>query len=77
MNLNEQQYEAVTHYGSPQIIIAGAGTGKTTVIIEKIKHLISTNNHQPEEILALTFTNKAANEMKTRFTNTTCERFIE
>ncbi len=70
MNLNEQQYEAVTHYGSPQIIIAGAGTGKTTVIIEKIKHLISTNNHRPEEILALTFTNKAANEMKTRFSNT-------
>ncbi len=67
MNLNHQQEEAVKFYGSPQIIIAGAGTGKTTVMIEKINHLIETNKHAPHEILALTFTNKAANEMKERF----------
>ena len=67
MNLNNQQLNAVMHYGTPQIIIAGAGTGKTTVIIEKINHLISTKKHPPHEILALTFTNKAANEMRERF----------
>ena len=67
MNLNQQQKEAIEYYGSPQIIIAGAGTGKTTVMIEKINHLITTKKHQPHEILALTFTNKAANEMKERF----------
>ena len=67
MNLNHQQQSAVEHLGTPQIVIAGAGTGKTTVMIEKIKHLINTNTHAPTDILALTFTNKAANEMKTRF----------
>ena len=67
LNLNQQQIAAIHHYGSPQVIIAGAGTGKTTVMIEKINHLIQTNTHNPHEILALTFTNKAANEMKTRF----------
>ena len=64
MNLNQQQQEAVEHYGSPLVIIAGAGTGKTSVIISKIQHLIKSNNHNPSDILALTFTNKAANEMK-------------
>ena len=49
------------------MIIAGAGTGKTTVMIEKIKHLISNQKHAGKNILALTFTNKAANEMKERF----------
>lgn len=67
MNLNHQQQAAVEHLGTPQIVIAGAGTGKTTVMIEKIKHLIATQQHTATEILALTFTNKAANEMKTRF----------
>ena len=67
MNLNQQQQEAVEHYGSPLVIIAGAGTGKTSVIISKIQHLIKSNNHNPSDILALTFTNKAANEMKERF----------
>lgn len=67
MNLNHQQKHAVEFYGSPQVIIAGAGTGKTTVMIEKIKYLITKKNHQANQILALTFTNKAANEMKERF----------
>ena len=67
MNLNIQQQEAIEYYGSPQVIIAGAGTGKTTVMIQKIKHLIETKKHRAASILALTFTNKAANEMKERF----------
>jgi DNA helicase-2/ATP-dependent DNA helicase PcrA len=67
LNLNTEQHIAVTHYGTPQVIIAGAGTGKTTVMISKIQHLIETNKHAPPHILALTFTNKAANEMKHRF----------
>ena len=70
MNLNTQQKDAVEYYGTPQIIIAGAGTGKTTVMIEKIKHLIATKKHAGKNILALTFTNKAANEMKERFQQT-------
>ncbi len=70
MNLNNQQQHCVSHYGAPQVIIAGAGTGKTTVMIEKIKHLIQTNQHEANQILALTFTNKAANEMKERFDKT-------
>ena len=67
VNLNHQQQAAVEHLGTPQIIIAGAGTGKTTVMIEKINYLIATKTQAPHNILALTFTNKAANEMKTRF----------
>lgn len=67
MNLNQQQQLAVQFYGQPQVIIAGAGTGKTTVMIEKINRLIQTKKHVPQSILALTFTNKAANEMKERF----------
>ena len=69
MNLNAQQQDAVNHYGTPQVIIAGAGTGKTTVMISKIHYLIESKKHTPNEILALTFTNKAANEMKDRFKN--------
>ena len=67
MNLNKQQQEAVEFYGHPQVIIAGAGTGKTTVMIQKINYLIKHNKHEPNRILALTFTNKAANEMRERF----------
>ncbi len=69
MILNEQQKAVIKAYGSPQVIIAGAGTGKTTVMIEKIKHLIDSKKHTADAILALTFTNKAANEMKERFGN--------
>ena len=67
LNLNQQQEAAVLHYGTPQVIIAGAGTGKTTVMIEKISYLINSGKHSADQILALTFTNKAANEMKERF----------
>ena len=64
--LNEEQQIAVTHTGGPLLIVAGAGTGKTRVIVERINHLIKNNIAKPEEILALTFTEKAAHEMEER-----------
>lgn len=65
-SLNLQQTEAVKHLGGPLLIIAGAGTGKTTVITERIKYLILKKNILPSQILALTFTDKAAREMEER-----------
>ncbi|HVZ67177.1 MAG TPA: ATP-dependent DNA helicase [Patescibacteria group bacterium] len=64
--LNKQQKEAVEHKSGPLLIIAGAGTGKTTVITERIKHLIVDEGVSPSDILALTFTEKAAFEMQER-----------
>ncbi len=65
-NLNSQQAEAIKHLDGPLLIIAGAGTGKTTVITERIKYLILKKNTLPSQILALTFTDKAAKEMEER-----------
>ena len=64
--LNGEQLEAVKHGEGPILIIAGAGTGKTTVITERIKWLVSSGKAKPSEILALTFTDKAAREMEER-----------
>lgn len=64
--LNDDQRLAIEHDGGPLLIIAGAGTGKTTVVTERIKRLIATGKARPEEILALTFTEKAAREMENR-----------
>ncbi len=64
--LNPRQADAVTHDGGPLLIVAGAGTGKTTVITRRIAYLIATKRCRPEEILALTFTDKAAAEMEER-----------
>ncbi|HYB41654.1 MAG TPA: ATP-dependent DNA helicase [Candidatus Methylomirabilis sp.] len=64
--LNEAQTTAVTHEAGPLLIIAGAGTGKTTVIARRIAYLIATRRARPSEILALTFTDKAAVEMEER-----------
>ena len=57
--LNDAQKDAVTYLGGPLLIVAGAGTGKTTVITQKISYLIEQGKAAPEEILALTFTEKA------------------
>ena len=65
-SLNEQQLKAVKHGSGPLMIIAGAGTGKTTVVTERIKYLIAKEIVKPEEILALTFTEKASREMEER-----------
>lgn len=64
--LNKEQVEAIVHGSGPLLIIAGAGTGKTTVVTERIKHLILKKNIPASSILALTFTEKAAAEMEER-----------
>jgi DNA helicase-2/ATP-dependent DNA helicase PcrA len=64
--LNEAQRGAVLHDSGPLLIVAGAGTGKTTVLTRRIAHLITSRKARPEEILALTFTEKAAREMSER-----------
>jgi DNA helicase-2/ATP-dependent DNA helicase PcrA len=65
-DLNDEQRAAVTHGEGPLLIVAGAGTGKTAVITRRIAWLIATKRARPEEILALTFTDKAAAEMESR-----------
>ncbi len=67
--LNESQLKAVEYNDGPSLVIAGAGSGKTRVLTYKIAHLMEVEGYKPWEILALTFTNKAAAEMKSRIAN--------
>ncbi len=67
-NLNNSQKEAVLHISGPLLIVAGAGSGKTKVLTSRIAHILDKNKAFPNEILAVTFTNKAAREMQIRVT---------
>ena len=64
--LNKEQKEAVTYNGNPLLVLAGAGSGKTKVLTHRAAYIVSQNQADPENLLLLTFTNKAANEMKER-----------
>jgi len=64
--LNSRQHEAVHYLDGPLLVLAGAGSGKTRVITEKIVHLVKNCSLEPRQITAVTFTNKAAREMRNR-----------
>ena len=68
-NLNEPQKEAVLHLDGPLLIVAGAGSGKTKVLTSRIANIIKEKKAFPNQILAVTFTNKAAKEMQNRVGN--------
>lgn len=76
-DLNQQQKQAVEHGEGPLMIVAGAGTGKTTVITRRMAHLIETGKAEADEILAVTFTEKAAEEMEERVDGLISESYLD
>ncbi len=76
-NLNNSQKDAVLHSEGPLLIVAGAGSGKTKVLTSKIAHIINMKKAFPNQILAVTFTNKAANEMRSRVSSILDKKAIE
>ena len=70
--LNKEQLEAVSIVNGPVMVFAGAGTGKTRTLISRIVNLIENHGIMPYNILAITFTKKATNEMRERTTNELC-----
>ena len=73
---NQQQLAAITHPQEPLLIIAGAGTGKTTTIVGRIAHLIQNEGIEPESILVLTFTNDAAEKVSLEFNDNGWKSFL-
>lgn len=66
MGLNNEQKQVVEKINGPTVVLAGAGTGKTYTIVEKIKHMVNSGEYKPDEILCLTFSNEAANSLKNK-----------
>ena len=73
-HFNEAQIKAITHGAGAMLVLAGPGSGKTTVITQRIKYLIEVYQVKPEEILVITFTKAAAAEMQDRFFRITNEK---
>ena len=75
--LNEAQRRAVDHHSGPLLVVAGAGSGKTRALTHRIAHLIGHHGIEPAGLLAVTFTNKAAREMKERLETLLAQRLVQ